>query len=132
VIGQFFTLTASSTTVTAHCRSCIIIISYLLFSEWRSNGHSSIVHQPITALEQWKVSRDRCLEAFHCSSAVSGWWSIGTWPNGTLPQRPVPRDFPLFKRCDWLTDLTRRYKWLWTFASCPNESPPYFCTYYFW
>jgi len=24
----------------------------------------------------------RCLEAFHCSSAVSGWWSIATWANG--------------------------------------------------
>jgi len=23
----------------------------------------------------------RCLEAFHCSSAVSGWWSIATWAN---------------------------------------------------
>jgi len=21
----------------------------------------------------------QCLEAFHCSSAVSGWWSIATW-----------------------------------------------------
>jgi len=27
----------------------------------------------------------RCLEAFHCSSAVSGWWSIGTWSNGPHP-----------------------------------------------
>jgi len=24
----------------------------------------------------------RCLEAFHRSSAVSGWWSIATWANG--------------------------------------------------
>jgi len=24
----------------------------------------------------------RCLEAFHCSSAMSGWWSIATWANG--------------------------------------------------
>jgi len=24
----------------------------------------------------------RYLKAFPCSSAVSGWWSIGTWPNG--------------------------------------------------
>jgi len=22
---------------------------------------------------------NRCLEAFHCSNAVRGWWSIATW-----------------------------------------------------
>jgi len=27
----------------------------------------------------------RYLEAFHCSSVVSGWWSIGTWSNGLQP-----------------------------------------------
>jgi len=27
----------------------------------------------------------RCLKTFHCSSAVSGWWSIGTWSNGPHP-----------------------------------------------
>jgi len=25
---------------------------------------------------------DRCLETFYCSSAVSNWWAIATWPNG--------------------------------------------------
>jgi len=29
--------------------------------EWRSNGHDSIAHQPLTALEQWKASRHRSL-----------------------------------------------------------------------
>jgi len=24
----------------------------------------------------------RCLKAFHCSSAMNGWWSIVTWTNG--------------------------------------------------
>jgi len=23
--------------------------------------------------------------AFHCSNAVNGWWSIGTWSNGPHP-----------------------------------------------
>jgi len=56
-------------------------------------AHIAIDYHPLTALEQWKVSRasrlpmlqlttathsSRCLEAFHCSSAVSGWWSIAT------------------------------------------------------
>jgi len=28
------------------------------------------------------IHSSRCLEAFYCSSAVSGWWSIATWTNG--------------------------------------------------
>jgi len=43
----------------------------------------------------------RCLKVFHCSSAVSGWWSITTWANGrhsytiardghNRPKQPLP------------------------------------------
>jgi len=45
--------------------------------------HANIGECPV-----WPRSRlttathsSRCLEAFHYSSALSGWWSIGTWSN---------------------------------------------------
>jgi len=28
------------------------------------------------------IHSSECLETFHCSSAVSDWWSIATWANG--------------------------------------------------
>jgi len=34
---------------------------FIILYEWRSSGHGSIVHQPFTALEQWKASRHRLL-----------------------------------------------------------------------
>jgi len=37
---------------------------------------------PKTAALSGFLSAHNNLEAFHCSSAVSGWWSIATWANG--------------------------------------------------
>jgi len=41
--------------------------------EWRSNGHGSIAHQLLTALEQWKISRHRSLWVAVGICTVSKW-----------------------------------------------------------
>jgi len=61
------------------CYPCYFIFSSEL--ELDMSGvrlHVAIDHQPLTVLEQWKTFSlsQRCLEAFHYSSAMSGWWAI--------------------------------------------------------
>jgi len=53
---------------------CLVSLYYIDMEASRLTTHSS-----------------RCLEAFHCSSAVSGWWSIET-SNG-----PHPIDYKCFQ-----------------------------------
>jgi len=42
----------------------------------------------------------RWLEAFHCSSALSDWWSIATWANGCHSKKEGRRDIKVKKERD--------------------------------
>jgi len=75
-------------------------------NEWRSNRHGSIVHQPLTAFEQWKISRHRSLwvavalacvqiNRFRCNDAV-------LLPSGI--------------RCDSYSDWKSEPRILWRFC----------------
>jgi len=58
--------------------TCVIDIIELLFG-WPPFGHESIGHEPLIALEQWKVSRHQSL-----------WLVVSNW---TVSKRDAPYCF---------------------------------------
>jgi len=64
--------------------------------DWTRLDWTRVIHKAWTVESFWErpicvrptlrlttaTHSSRCLEAFHCSSTVSGWWSIATWANG--------------------------------------------------
>jgi len=58
-----------------------IVKFFLLIGHWNASKRERPVW-PRSRLTT-AIHSSRCLEAFHCSSAVSQcWWSITTWANG--------------------------------------------------
>jgi len=52
---------------------------------WQQEKHSGASRLPTLRLTTVTHS-GRCLEVFHCSSAVSGWCAIATWSNRCHPK----------------------------------------------
>jgi len=99
VIGQFLTLTASSILLTSNVDDLLVTsrhkhfyLRFILFGILAlSNKDRTILVSGGARLDTVQLDTTnhsaRCLEAFHCSSAVSGSCSIDSCPNGGHPKK---------------------------------------------
>jgi len=114
------------------CNFSAIFLCYMgNRDEWLSNGHDSIAYhlQRLNSGKPLGLGRcewlwafaacpseplehsSRCLEAFHCSSAVSG-WSIATWANGALLNRSHKDYVMSWVKHAWM----HAFIFLWSFS----------------